>query len=84
MQLVCILCFSTLAFSQVDTRFTSQLQQIYSEVNYELKMRNMTGSQSSYIIDDEENREFINDVAQVIHLTTAIFLMLVGSHLEYS
>lgn len=56
----------------------------------------MTGS--PYIIDEEEykrlndtekallfmDREFINDVAQVIHLTTAIFLMLLGSHLEYS
>jgi hypothetical protein len=30
------------------------------------------------------DREFINDVAQVIHITTALFLMLIGSHLEYS
>jgi hypothetical protein len=28
--------------------------------------------------------DFINDVAQVIHLTTAIFLVFIGSHLEYS
>lgn len=30
------------------------------------------------------DNDFINDVAQVIHLTTAIFLMLIGCHLEYS
>jgi len=30
------------------------------------------------------DRDFINDVAQVIHLTTAIFLVFIGSHLEYS
>ena len=28
--------------------------------------------------------DFINDVAQVIHLTTAIFLVFIGTHLEYS
>ena len=63
-----------------------------------MKIRNMSGPQSPYIIDEDEfkklndtekallfmDREFINDVAQVIHLTTALFLMLIGSHLEYS
>lgn len=63
-----------------------------------MKSSNMTKNQSPYNIGDEDykrlneterallfmNKEFIDDVAQVIHLTTAIFLMLIGSHLEYS
>jgi hypothetical protein len=30
------------------------------------------------------NKDFIEDVAQVIHLTTAIFLVYVGCLIEYS
>ena len=63
-----------LAFSQIDTRFTSQLHQVYSEVNFE------TSKGGSLALDND----FIADVAQVIHLTTAIFLLFIGTHLEYS
>lgn len=50
-----------------------------SSDNYQDSSRNIYESISERTLDPE----FIEEVGQVVHLTTAIFLLLLGAHLEY-
>lgn len=51
----------------------------YPSNNYQKNSINIYDTLNERILDSE----FIEEVAQVVHLTTAIFLILLGAHLEY-
>jgi hypothetical protein len=64
-----------LALSQIDQRFTSQMQTLQIAYNSEKIPEDL---------DVPFTLSYISDLAQVIHLTTALFLIVIGTNLEYS
>ena len=76
---ICSMCFFVLALSQIDQRFTTQMQTLQIAYN--------SGSipeQLDMSLTTAQLLSYISDLAQVIHLTTALFLIVIGTNIEYS